>query len=504
MKRAFCIFLASFLLIVSIRPMNVKATAVAPAVPAEYDLTLLFMEMIFSALAANGVEIPEEYEDAKKLYDTFFSIKTFGAEPIGQVQLEDGSFVDVYGTLDIDTDGTSALEFPDEEQYTNYKVLTGGGGSSNNDQDPKFKVSGTGLIINGLLVHENFNSILDTFADEAAAGLYSAEGIMPSKCPTSAGNNYYIRSYQTYPGNQSLRKFYTFSSDFPFCIILDSSQISLEGDIYCYFLPINSVSNSVSYIYIPTLYKELFYFSDGSYDVNSDRSVNFKHALFSYDYPNINFYDSCGFWSDPGKIVANMPIFTSIEEMQEYYTNYFPQTQLDLSGDTFINLVGKFLDPLSLAGLASRLKLAIDPLIDPVTSPAPDPSKVPEVVNEIVSEVQPAPEPVPSPAPDPGLDPLPDPDPALLPVDVQGYAFDLRNFFPFCLPFDLIRLIQVLDADPKAPHFEIPIEFAAIDYHDTFVIDLEFLDPAVEVFRICIVVSFIISLIMVTGKLIHH
>lgn len=501
MKRAFCILLASFILIISIRPIDVKATAVAPAVPAEYDVTLLFMEMIFSALAANGCDIPEEYEDAKKLYDSFFSIKTFGAEPIGQVQLEDGSFVDVYGTLDFDTDGTSALEFPDEEQYTNYKVLTGGGGNSNNDQDPKFKVSGTGLIINGLLVHENFNSILDTFADEAAAGLYTAEGIMPSKCPTSAGNNFYIKTFQASTSTSNKFELYTFNSDLPFCLVLGNKYDRYSS---YYYVPITNISNKVGPYYINVTNNISIYNLDGSLKANSLDTKRTQFKLYSYDYQNIN-YDGCPIlFSDPGKILANMPIFTSIEEMQEYYSNYFPQTQLDLSGDTFINLVGKFLDPLSLAGLASRLKIAIEPLIDPVTSPAPDPSKVPDVVNEIVSEVQPAPEPVPSPAPDPGLDPLPDPDPALLPPDVKDYAFDLRNFFPFCLPFDLIRLIQVLDADPKAPHFEIPIEFETIDYKDTFVIDLEFLDPAVEIFRICIVVSFIISLIMVTGKLIHH
>ena len=70
------------------------------------------------------------------------------------------------------------------------------------------------------------------------------------------------------------------------------------------------------------------------------------------------------------------------------------------------------------------------------------------------------------------------------------------------MPFDLVALLKTLSAPAQTPKFEIPIDFPAIDYQYTFVIDLSFLDSAAQVFRACITVSFILALISITPKMI--
>lgn len=98
--------------------------------------------------------------------------------------------------------------------------------------------------------------------------------------------------------------------------------------------------------------------------------------------------------------------------------------------------------------------------------------------------------------------------------------------FPFCIPFDLIRIMSVLGADPVAPVFRIPIStdmknlepFAGNqtigevpeDFEPMFEIDEElFLDlsciPLVQ--PICytvFIISFVVLLIYITPKMINH
>lgn len=86
--------------------------------------------------------------------------------------------------------------------------------------------------------------------------------------------------------------------------------------------------------------------------------------------------------------------------------------------------------------------------------------------------------------------------------DSWSFTADLTEIFPFCLPFDLIRFLDALDADPVAPCFEIPFVVEALGIDMTVEFDMSFMDDAVEIFRIGELGCFIISLILVTQKLI--
>lgn len=83
-----------------------------------------------------------------------------------------------------------------------------------------------------------------------------------------------------------------------------------------------------------------------------------------------------------------------------------------------------------------------------------------------------------------------------------SFTADLTEIFPFCLPFDLIRFLDALDAEPVAPCFEIPFVVDVLDINMSVEFDMSFMDDAVAVFRIGELGCFIIGLILVTQKLI--
>lgn len=86
-------------------------------------------------------------------------------------------------------------------------------------------------------------------------------------------------------------------------------------------------------------------------------------------------------------------------------------------------------------------------------------------------------------------------------INNPNMEFDLKSLFPFCIPFDLLALIKLLNADPVAPKFEIPLKLGTwIDY--TLVIDLTSLGALSTVLRVGIIIFWVCGLMVVTSKLI--
>lgn len=76
----------------------------------------------------------------------------------------------------------------------------------------------------------------------------------------------------------------------------------------------------------------------------------------------------------------------------------------------------------------------------------------------------------------------------------------LEKLFPFCLPFDLMDFIGVLDATPQAPKFTIPFKYPTRGGTETYdiVIDLSSFDSVAELLRDMECLAFIVGLIMIT------
>ena len=159
-------------------------------------------------------------------------------------------------------------------------------------------------------------------------------------------------------------------------------------------------------------------------------------------------------------------------------------------------------------------------------TPEPEPTKKPEVNPNPGGGTDPDPKPSASPTPavnpDPGggtdpqpsgtPDPNPDPDNPENPTpeeEASPYKADLREIFPFCIPFDLIHLLKVFDAEPEAPVFKFPLDLEldnpwtgekVVDYHHEFEFDFSDYEDLIKLLRIIQIVAFITGLMMITRQ----
>ena len=170
--------------------------------------------------------------------------------------------------------------------------------------------------------------------------------------------------------------------------------------------------------------------------------------------------------------------------------------------------------------------------LNPEINPDYSPELAPNYIQELIQQLQkdPSTDPDPTTAPDPNPDPNPDPDPDVNPtgiptpkptgvpdseddVNPNDYATDLSKVFPFCIPFDLIYLLNVFDAEPVAPVFSFPFDLSLknpfkkgemiLDVHETFEFDFSNLDSVIEIFRITETIGFVIGLMVITRNLIR-
>lgn len=146
-----------------------------------------------------------------------------------------------------------------------------------------------------------------------------------------------------------------------------------------------------------------------------------------------------------------------------------------------------------------------------------NPQQAPNSVQELIDLLKQNPQPQPTVAPNPNPDPNPNPNPEVSPkpddtdtnVNPDDYKADLRLVFPFCIPFDLVHLIQAFEAEPEAPVFEFPLDLELenpwtgkkiLDYHHTFKLDMSDYEPVIKIFRIFEIIFFIIGLLMITRQ----
>ena len=80
---------------------------------------------------------------------------------------------------------------------------------------------------------------------------------------------------------------------------------------------------------------------------------------------------------------------------------------------------------------------------------------------------------------------------------------DLHEFFPFCVPYDLVHLIKVLNAEPVAPCFETALVYEPLNINISVKLDMAQFEDVAMVFRIIETALFILSLILVSRSLIR-
>lgn len=91
---------------------------------------------------------------------------------------------------------------------------------------------------------------------------------------------------------------------------------------------------------------------------------------------------------------------------------------------------------------------------------------------------------------------------AEVPEGLAPYTVQLKDFFPFCIPFDIVDFVGVLCADPVAPSFEWTFTQYS-GQKDTLEIDLSPFDEVAQLLRNMELLLFIIGLAFLTRNLIR-
>ena len=247
----------------------------------------------------------------------------------------------------------------------------------------------------------------------------------------------------------------------------------------------------------------------------------------------------------------NIPYFTSIDAMDlflktgegyENALNYLKQYRLadwlqdNWNGELFDPLTGlSYLNDLAnmakhqglnaigndpslddmkqhLRDIIANLRPGYDPVTDPSVDPALDPICYPDTIPTPVIDptadvvLQPAKDPTPSPNPDPSPStspkPTTQPTPSPGEIDSSQPVVDLSKFFPFCIPFDLIHLVQALDADPVAPKWTLKLEPPQFPVEWEVTLDLSQFESLAKIFRTGETLLFVVGLILITRGII--
>jgi len=86
--------------------------------------------------------------------------------------------------------------------------------------------------------------------------------------------------------------------------------------------------------------------------------------------------------------------------------------------------------------------------------------------------------------------------------DTPEMPTNLKDKFPFCVPFDLIALVTALNAPAEVPSATIPLKFASLGYESSMTINLSQFEGVARAVRWGTTILFIFGLIVLTRKLI--
>lgn len=417
--------------------------------------------------------------------------------------------------------GTEALK---EVQDMGFSVIQGGGNmpENNNDNDDDGDIDADdrtkeleqmGMWATTYLVEiiedgvkpliEGIRNGEENFVTEAFSSIDVIDGISYSGSLETAPDGNYLTKINFYSEGGAYKYCITALSPFRIACVRGSKDIQIYSN-----------QNGFSAPYAPsyTIYKlengvwTLFTSSSGG-------AHGFLCDSYSANVPVFSSLDACSAYLDSGDDSDCLNLsktYVIADWLQETWTSALTQlnTGIRSLNDNML-IVGEaanqalinqsnglgYIEDLGNR-IATTAPLALpDSIADPEYYPAD--SSVPALAPEEL------PWNVPVVSPDsgqtPGTDSTPESGEDLV---IGDYAIDLRKLFPFCIPFDFIELLRVLDAEPEAPRFEVPFVVPSVGIDEMYVIDLSMFNDVMEVIRLFELVGFVIGLMLLTGKVI--
>lgn len=220
--------------------------------------------------------------------------------------------------------------------------------------------------------------------------------------------------------------------------------------------------------------------------------------------------NSCYFNNVSYKDLSNCSINLPIFESESAAINFLENGTLAglLNGEAYdfpdlVKSVPEVLQPLTgtkfspslLPGINTAVSNAVKSLPETSTDTKANTETYKETMTSTITDVAPKTEVVPQPSTTPGTETGEG-------TEGEAYKRDLRLIFPFCIPFDFIHFIKALSADPVAPCFKIPIKLDSLGIDMVLELDLAWMDPVMEIFRLGELGCFVIMLMAATKKMI--
>ena len=243
-------------------------------------------------------------------------------------------------------------------------------------------------------------------------------------------------------------------------------------------------------------------------------SMRFVSGFFPYVYQRFEG-NVCKYTSDHGSVgngimfdsyYVNFPVFDSLEHANSYLNSESLTGLLNGEAYDFPDLVksvptvlqpltGTKFSPSLLPGINTAVSNAVKSLPETSTDTKANTETYKETMTSTITDVAPKTEVVPQPSTTPGTETGEG-------TEGEAYKRDLRLIFPFCIPFDFIHFIKALSADPVAPCFKIPIKLDSLGIDMVLELDLAWMDPVMEIFRLGELGCFVIMLMASTKKMI--
>ena len=274
-------------------------------------------------------------------------------------------------------------------------------------------------------------------------------------------------------------------------------------------------------------YACVYQFSGSDYDCFSIMYVHAVGNTFYYDAGSLpcigtKYSDGSSFSANVGtlnvrnnvRLSTNIPFFDSHDSMKKFFNTYMNKglAGIDVSGllngeaydfPDLVKSVPEVLQPLTgtkfspslLPGINTAVSNAVKSLPETSTDTKANTETYKETMTSTITDVAPKTE----------VAPLPSTTPGTETGDGFGgdsYKRDLKLIFPFCIPFDFIHFIKALSADPVAPCFKIPIKLDSLGIDMVLELDLAWMDPVMEIFRLGELGCFVIMLMAATKKMI--
>lgn len=339
---------------------------------------------------------------------------------------------------------------------------------------------GTSLIaVAGAFVNDLYNGKVEGLAAE---DYYTGLGFT-GKFDQDADGNYLLSgSAIWHHKSKPISKIYLVNTSFTqrICINLSTADDIHRGIM---FFQLSAKGDSLYPAYFDVTEEK---FENGVYTTVTNHLFSFPIDPTSY-YFNIPIFDSAS-------NCLNFLQTGSLEGLLNGEAYDFPE--LTKSVPTVMQpLTGTKFSPSMLPGINTAVSNAVKSLPGTSTDTKANTETYKETMTSTITDVAPKTEVVPQPSTTPGTETGEG-------TEGEAYKRDLRLIFPFCIPFDFIHFIQALSADPVAPCFKIPIKLDSLGIDMVLELDLAWMDPVMEIFRLGELGCFVIMLMASTKKMI--